>query len=176
MVEINTNIEFNYIEILIFNKHTHPNVFNINFDIDVFKEKLSIAKRHYNDIKMSKINYYKKTIDNIELIHNHIDNKEFVTIMDNILSEPNKFFIVNYYDKRSLPVYTFPSTTRLNDKSNNKLYVFKICTNLQLVFESIEYQNDPNIYRHIYIKYTKSINNDLNDIIKILNKVITIIQ
>ena len=75
-----------------------------------------------------------------------------------------------------LPTYMFPSTTYITNKKNVKSYIFKILNNVSIVFDSIEYQNDPNIYRHIYIKYEKQCRDDISHISKTINEIIDTFQ
>tara|TARA_Y100000385_G_C12562300_1_gene412665 strand:- start:246 stop:533 length:288 start_codon:yes stop_codon:yes gene_type:complete len=64
-------------------------------------------------------------------------------------SELTKDIVVNYYQRQSLPIHTFPSTTTYEDNINIKKTIIKLLNNVYLNFESIQYDNDE-VFNHVY--------------------------
>ena len=176
MFTLEEDIEYNLLEIILYKNTVKKFVYGINYDMKEFQKYLMLIKQAYPKVVHHKRDMIHTIIDNLELIRNNNDTKCVVHHEESVYSDVTTKYISNYTNRGLLPTYMFPSTTYITNKKNVKSYIFKILNNVSIVFDSIEYQNDPNIYRHIYIKYEKQCRDDISHISKTINEIIDTFQ
>jgi hypothetical protein len=91
----------------------------------------------------------------------------------NILKKnTNLFFIQN----KSLPLFSFPSTTCLFASSVDQRISYKVNNKIYLNFNRIQYNNDSNIYHFVNMNYQNFQNTDIDDDIALINSIIECIS
>jgi|TARA_Y100000389_G_scaffold186685_1_gene207304 uncharacterized protein YacL (UPF0231 family) len=139
----------NYIEVVFVKESVEPTVYDIHFcDIEIANMlyKLKLANQ---TIKPFQKEYQKYLYDSLEY---NVNEKESTVNLYNMKfqnSELTKDIVVNYYQRQSLPIHTFPSTTTYEDNINIKKTIIKLLNNVYLNFESIQYDNDE-VFNHVY--------------------------
>jgi hypothetical protein len=80
----------------------------------------------------------------------------------------NVFFVQN----KTLPLFSFPSTTCLFSSSLDQRISYKVNNKIYLNFNRIQYKNDPKIYHFVNMNYQNFKNTDIDDDIALINSII----
>jgi hypothetical protein len=175
MINIKSENNFNYIEIVLVKKKLNQNVYDIDFDEPTCSCIINKVMTAYPKNKFFKKHNTKYLYDSLEMCYcntEHLKTCSNMLLMDYSIYElQNSKFLINMYNKTTLPNHSFPSSIRMQDIIDSKRLSMKITNNIYINIDSLKYE-DNTIVRHIYINVNVKHNNDIIHINETLDEVI----
>ena len=171
MIDINSNSDFNYIEIVLAKKKLNPYLYEVDFtenECGVFinnvmnKFQKSFFKKHTTKHLFETLEMTICNLENTTTVHN------LMLLDSSVFQDKQNTFLINYYDKKLLPNHNFPSTTNIHDIVDSKRLSMKIMNNVYINVDSLQYE-DESIVRHIYINVNVKKASDIsyiNDVVR----------
>jgi hypothetical protein len=162
--------DFNYSEIIIFDKQTKidNNQININWNENKFNNLIKnlINKKFRSFEKKYKITKHNDLILVNNLSDDNLNLNTLSYISHNNIINNNYNIIIIKYNKENLPPYQFPSTDIIHDKYYLNKIIFKITNRIYVNFEIMKKYGTNDIFRRVYI----NLNNDNKSKNKLDNK------
>ena len=155
---IEQNLSINYIEIIFKEKNSNEN--NINWTKENFDKLIvDLVNKNYNCFR-KKYDVYR--YQNLDYILNEDSQEKIMVYSSNLidcLHDKDSSVIYHGIIKNNIPIYLFPSTKNIHDKSTVTRISFKINNRIYINFE-IQRKNELTYYK-VYINYNHNSKVDL---------------